>query len=114
MIETNELKINTENKIIELENKILKLSKEKKKFWRVIPMVIILPIIGPYVPLRRGMLADRMGYQNSALMLIVLCIIIVPIACYWKFQKINNEIFDLEYDKKILEQKDKLKTENNK
>ena len=102
--------MNKENEVFELEKKILKLLKEKRKLWRIIPVAILLPTIGPFIPMRRGMLADRMGYQNAALMLFILCLLIIPIAWYLKLQKINNDIFDLEYDLENLKTKSQQKT----
>lgn len=108
----NELEVNSENKKRELEEQLKNLPKEKWKIWRLIAVGIIMPFVGPYIPMRRGMLADRMGYQNSALMFGGLCIVVIPIACYMHFQKINNQISDIECDLEILKRKNKQKTES--
>lgn len=102
----------SENKVIELEEQIKKLQKEKWKIWRLIAVGILLPFIGPYFPMRRGMLADRMGFENSALLFAGLCIAIVPIGCYMHFQKINNQIFDVEYDIESIKRKIRQNIEN--
>ena len=112
MNNTSEIKINIEEEIHKLESKILKHSNDKKKLWRIIPVAILLPLIGPFIPMRRGMLADRMGYQNSVIMFVILCLIILPFAYYWKLQKINNGIFDLEIDIEVLKRKNKIRNEN--
>lgn len=102
----------SENKVIELEEQLKKLQKEKWKIWRLIAVGILLPFIGPYFPMRRGMLADRMGFENSALLFAGLCIAIVPIGCYMHFQKINNQIFDVEYDIESIKRKIRQNIEN--
>jgi hypothetical protein len=101
-----------ENKERELEEQLKKLPKEKWKIWRLIAVGIIMPFVGPYIPMRRGMLADRMGYQDSALMFGAIFLIVVPIGCYMHFQKVNNEIFDIECDLESLKRKNKLEFEN--
>lgn len=102
----------SENKVIELEEQLKKLQKEKWKIWRLIAVGIILPFIGPYFPMRRGMLADRMGFEKSALLFAGLCIVVVPIGCYMHFQKINNQIFDVEYDMESIKRKIRQNIEN--
>ena len=42
------------------------------------------------------MLVDRMGYQDSVLMFVAIFLIAIPAGCYMHFQKINDEIFDIE------------------
>jgi hypothetical protein len=71
-----------------------------------------MPFVGLYIPMRRGMLADRMGYQDSALMFGAIFLIVVPNGCYMHFQKVNNEIFDIECDLESLKRKNKLEFEN--
>ena len=61
----NEFDINSENKEKELEDQLKKLPKEKWKIWRLIVVGIITPFVGPYIPMKNGMLVDRMGYQDS-------------------------------------------------
>ncbi len=92
----NEFDINSENKQKELENQLKKLPKEKWKIWRLIVVGIITPFVGPYIPMRKGMLVDRMGYQDSVLMFAAILLIAIPAGCYMHFQKINDEIFDIE------------------
>jgi hypothetical protein len=101
----NELDINSENKKRELQEQLKNLPKEKWKIWRLIAVGIIMPFVGPYIPIRKGMLADRMGYENSALMFGAILLFVVPIGCYMHFQKINNEIFDVECELESLIQK---------
>lgn len=95
----------------ELENRLKELHKEKWKIWRVIPLVILLPTVGPYVPMRRGMLADRMGYQNAALLFGVILLIVVPIGCHLHFKKINLQIVDAECELENLKRKNKPKND---
>ena len=101
------MEITTENTEKELLEKLKMLPNEKRKIWRLIAVGIFLPFIGPYIPLRRGMLADRMGFENAALLFGGLCIIVIPIGCYMHFQKINNQIFDAELELKSLRWKNK-------
>ncbi|SEP28504.1 hypothetical protein SAMN05444671_3190 [Flavobacterium sp. CF108] len=107
----NEFKINSENKEKELEDQLKKLPKEKRKIWRLIAVGIIMPFIGPYIPMRKGMLVDRMGYQDSVLMFFAIFLIAIPAGCYMHFQKINNEIFDIECQLENLKQQNKQKIE---
>lgn len=99
--------MNLENKQKELEDQLKKLPKEKWKIWRLIVVGIIMPFIGPYIPTRNGLLVDRMGYQNSALMFVAILIVAIPAGCYMHFQKINNEIFDIECELENLKQYNK-------
>jgi hypothetical protein len=108
----NELDVNSANKERELEEQLKNLPKEKWKIWRLIAVGIFIPFVGPYIPMRRGMLADRMGYQNSALMFGAILIIVIPIGCYMHFQKINNQIFDVECELESLKRKNKQILEN--
>lgn len=88
-----------------LAKTLAELPKEKWKIWRLFALGIILPFVGPYVPMRKGMLADRMGFENSALLFGVMLVIIIPIGCYIHFQKINYKIYDAEVDLKIIRRK---------
>jgi uncharacterized sodium:solute symporter family permease YidK len=108
----NELVLNVENTEKKLEDKLKKLPKEKWKIWRLIAVGIIMPFVSPYVPMRRGMLVDRMGYQDSALMFGAIFLIVVPIGCYMHFQKVNNEIFEIECDLENIKRKNKQKIES--
>jgi hypothetical protein len=92
----NEFDINSENKEKELEDQLKKLPKEKWKIWRLIVVGIITPFVGPYIPMRKGMLVDRMGYQDSVLMFAAILLIAIPAGCYMHFQKINDKMFDIE------------------
>lgn len=94
----NEFDINSGNKEKELEDLLKKLPKEKWKIWRLIFVGIITPFVGPYIPMKNGMLVDRMGYQDSVLMFAAIFLIAIPAGCYMHFQKINDEIFDIEYE----------------
>jgi hypothetical protein len=107
----NEKVTNSVNQEKELEEQLKNLPKEKWKIWRLIAVGIILPFVGPYFPMRRGMLADRMGYEESALLFGGLCIIIIPIACAMHFQKINTDIFDVECELESLKRKNNQKNE---
>ena len=109
---TIKTEIITENKLIELDQQVKILQKEKWKIWRLIAVGIILPFIGPYFPMRRGMLADRMGFENSALIFAGLCVFIVPLGCYMHFQKVNNQIFNVEYDIERINRKIRKNIEN--
>ena len=106
------MELNSESSERELEEQLKKLPKEKWKIWRLIAVGIILPFVGPYIPLRKGMLADRMGFENSSLLFGGLCIVFIPIACYMHFQKVNNQISDVECDLEILKRKNKQKIES--
>ncbi|BDU24067.1 hypothetical protein [Flavobacterium sp. GSB-24] len=108
----NEFKINSENKEKELEDQLKKLPKEKWKIWRLIIVGIITPFVGPYIPMRKGMLVDRMDYQDSVLMFFVIFLIAIPAGCYMHFQKINNDIFDIECQLENLKQQNKQKIES--
>ena len=108
----NEFDINSENKEKELENQLKKLPKEKWKIWRLIVVGIIMPFVGPYIPMRKGMLVDRMGYQDSVLLFVVILLVAVPAGCYMHFQKINNEIFDIECQLENLRHQNKQKIES--
>ncbi|AWK03555.1 hypothetical protein HYN56_04685 [Flavobacterium crocinum] len=103
----NEFDINSGNKEKELEDQLKKLPKEKWKIWRLIAVGIITPFVGPYIPLRKGMLIDRMGYRDSVLMFFLILLIAIPMACYMHFQKINNQIFDIECELENLKQQKK-------
>jgi hypothetical protein len=104
--------LNSENKEKELEDQLKKLPKEKWKIWRLIVVGIITPFVGPYIPMRKGMLVDRMGYQDSVLMFAAILSIAIPAGCYMHFQKINNEIFDVECQLENLKQQNKQKIES--
>ena len=108
----NELKNNSESKEQELEEQLKKLPKEKWKIWRLIAVGIFLPFVGPYIPLRKGMLADRMGYKESALLFGLILLFAVPIGCYMHFQKINDEISDVECELEILKRKKQQEINN--
>ncbi|WP_166924969.1 hypothetical protein [Flavobacterium poyangense] len=54
----NELDINSDDKKRDLEDQLKKRPKEKWKIWRLIAVGIILPFVGPYIPLRKGSLAE--------------------------------------------------------
>jgi len=101
----NQIDGNYSEQVIELEKRLKELPREKRKVWRLIVMGIICPFIGPYFPFRKGFLADRMGYQNSVLMFAVMVVIFFPIAGYMHYQKINNQIFDVELELDILNRK---------
>lgn len=105
----NELENNYNRQEKELEKQLKELPKEKWKIWRLIAVGIIMPFVGPYIPMRRGMLADRMGYENSALLFVGLCIVFIPIACFMHVQKINNQIFEVELELKLLNRKEQIK-----
>lgn len=109
---SNKTEIISENMVIELEEQLKKLQKEKWKIWRLIAVGILLPFVGPYFPMRRGMLADRMGFENSALLFGGLCIVFVPLGCYMHFQKVNNQIFDVECDIERIKRKSRQNIEN--
>lgn len=106
------MEINSENTEKALLEKLKQLPNEKKKIWRLIAVGIILPIVGPYVPMRKGMLADRMGFENAALLFAGICIVAIPIACYMHLKKINDQIFDVELELKSLRWKNKQKSDN--
>lgn len=106
------MEINSENTEKDLLEKLEKLPNEKWKIWRLIAVGIFIPFIGPYFPMRKGMLADRMGFENAALLFGGLCIVVIPIACYMHIQKINTQIFDAELELKSLRWKNKQKIEN--
>jgi uncharacterized sodium:solute symporter family permease YidK len=108
----NELEISYKEQVKELEKRLKNLPKEKWKIWRLIAVGIITPFVGPYFPIRKGMLADRMGYKESVLLFSAIFLIAVPIGCYMHFQKINNEIFDAECELESLKPKNKQKIEN--
>ena len=78
----NDLGINSVTSKRELEERLKKLPKEKWKIWRLIVVGIFLPFIGPYIPMKKGSLEERMGYNNSALLFGGLCLVFIPIACY--------------------------------
>lgn len=109
----NELEINSENKESEeLEAKLKKLPREKWKIWRLIAVGIFMPFVGPYIPMRRGTLAERMGYNDAVLLFGAILLVVIPIGCYMHFQKINNEIFDAECELESLKRKNKQKTDS--
>ncbi|MES2574364.1 MAG: hypothetical protein V4572_05450 [Bacteroidota bacterium] len=97
------------NKEKELEEQLKKLPKEKWKIWRLIAVGILTPFVGPYIPMRRGTLAERMGYQDAFLMFALICVIFIPYACYAYIQKINNEIFEVELELELLNRKEQIK-----
>lgn len=107
----DDFEINLEKEIKNLEAQLKKLPKEKWKIWRLIVVGIITPFVGPYIPLRKGMLADRMGYHNSVLLFALIFLFAVPAGCYMHFQKINNEIFDIECQIENLKRQNKQKIE---
>ena len=106
------METNSENTEKALLEKLKQLPNEKRKIWRLIVVGIILPFIGPYIPLRKGMLADRMGFENAALLFGLLLIFVIPIGCYMHFKKINDQIFDVELELKSLRWKNKQKSNN--
>lgn len=78
-----------------LEEQLAKLPRKKWQIWRLIAVGILMPIIGPYIPMRRGTLEERMGYSESAWMFGLILIVAVPIGCYMHFQKVDEEIIDV-------------------
>jgi len=84
------------NREKELEEELKKLSKEKRKIWRLIAVGIIMPFIGPFIPMKRGTLAERMGYSNAVIMFGLIVLVAIPIGCYMQSKKINNQMFDCE------------------
>lgn len=108
----NEFDINSKNREKELEEQLKRLPKEKWKIWRLIAVGIIMPFVGPYIPMRKGMLAERMGYENSALMFGAISLFAIPIGCYMHFQKINDEIFYAECELESLKRSKIKKTES--
>ena len=97
-----------ENKIEELEALTKNLPKEKWKIWRLIAVGILFPFIGPYIPMRKGTLSERMGYQESVFLFAAIFIIVIPIACYMHFQKINNQIHDAELEIQRIKWQNKI------
>ena len=89
----------------ELEKKLKDLPKEKRKIWRLITFGVVLPFVGPYIPIRKGMLVDRMGFENSFMLFGLISLIFIPICCYIHFQKVNSQISDVECDLEILKRK---------
>ncbi len=79
------------NREKELEEELKKLSKEKRKIWRLIAVGIIMPFIGPFIPMKRGTLAERMGYSNAVIMFGLIVLVAIPIGCYMQSKKINNQ-----------------------
>ena len=102
-----ETEIEFDRKEKELEEQLAKLPKRKWQIWRLIAVGIFMPIVDPYIPLRKGSLEERMGYNDSAMMFGILCAIVIPIGCYMHFQKVNDEISDVETDLEILQRKRK-------
>ena len=78
-----------------LEEQLAKLPRKKWQIWRLIAVGILMPIIGPYIPMRRGTLEERMGYSESAWMFVLIIIFAVPIGCYMHFQKVDKEIIEV-------------------
>lgn len=109
----NEMDVNSDNQERVLEEQLKKLPKEKWKIWRLIAVGIIMPFVGPFIPMRRGTLAERMGFIDAALLFGAILLVVIPIGCYMHFQKINNQIFEAECDLDNLKRKKnrKLKTE---
>ena len=108
----NELDVNSDDQERELQEQLKKLPREKWKIWRLIAVGIIMPFVGPYIPMRRGTLAERMGYSDAALLFGAILLVVIPIGCYMYFQKINNQIFEAECDLENLKRKNKQKIEN--
>ncbi|TGD57872.1 hypothetical protein [Flavobacterium humi] len=108
----NEFDVNSDVEERELEKQLQKLPKEKWKIWRLIAVGIIMPFVGPYIPMRKGTLAERMGYSDAVLLFGAILVIVVPIGCYMHFQKINNQIFEAECDLENLKRKNKQKIES--
>lgn len=100
-----------ENRVVELEEQIKNLPKEKWKIWRLIAVGIFFPFIGPYFPMRRGTLSERMGYQESVFLFAAIYIIVIPLACYMHFQKVNNQILDAESEIQRIKWQEKMKKE---
>lgn len=89
---------NLEQQKKELEEKLSKLPRKK---WAVIKLIFVsiaMTFVGPYIPMRKGTLESRMGYNDSVMLFAAIFIIVVPIACYMHFQKINSEIWDMEWE----------------
>lgn len=72
-----------------------------------------MPFIGPYIPMRRGSLNERMGFNDSALLFFLISIIAIPIACYMHFQQVNEEMYEIERKIRHIRFKQKESEENN-
>lgn len=89
----------------QLEEQLAKLPKKRWGILKLVAVGLISPFILPYIPLRRGTLAERMGYTDAVLLFGLIFIIVVPFACYKHIQKINNQKHDIEFDLQRLKRK---------
>ena len=105
---TNNLDKDVEIKKKELNEQLINLPKKKWQIVRLIIVGIFLPFVGPYIPLRKGSLTERMGYHDAVLLFAVICVIFIPIACYMHIQKINNEILEVELELELLNRKKQI------
>lgn len=97
-----------EEQIKQLEEKLVKTPKKKWQVLRLIFVGIFFPFVGPYIPFRTGTLAERMGYNKSALLFGAIFLIAVPVGCIMHIQKIDFEINDIEVDLELLKRKKQL------
>lgn len=94
-----------DEQIKQLEEKLVKTPKKKWQVLRLIFVGIFFPFVGPYIPFRTGTLAERMGYNKSALIFGAMFLIAVPIISIMHFQKVDFEINDIEVDLELLKRK---------
>lgn len=106
----NDITINFNEEEKKLEEQLANLPKKKWQIWRLIVVGILLPLIGPYLPTRRG---SRMRYEDSVLLFGIISIIAIPVGCYMHFQQVNEEMCDIERKLRHIRFKQKESEENN-
>lgn len=96
-----------------LERQLIELPKKKWGVLKLILIGIIGPFLLPYIPMRRGSMWDKMGYEDAVLSFGLIYLAVIPFACYMHFQKVNEEIFEVERKLRHLRFKQKESEESN-
>ncbi|SCX19106.1 hypothetical protein [Flavobacterium saliperosum] len=92
----NNLEKNLDEEERQLKEQLARLPKKKWQIWRLILVGLLGPFILPYLPMKRGPLSERMGYEDSVLLFGGIYLLVIPIACYMHFQKVNQEMCAIE------------------
>lgn len=96
-----------------LERQLIELPKKKWGVLKLILIGIIGPFLLPYIPMRRGSMFYKMGYEDAVLSFGLINLAVIPFACYMHFQKVNEEIFEVERKLRHLRFKQKESEDSN-
>ena len=78
----------------------------------MIILVIVFIFVFPYMPLKRGSLIDQYGYVNALLFEIAVLVIMIPIVWMFTVRKMNEEIYQLEFDLDCQKRLEKVNEES--